>query len=374
MQSPRVFELFSGCGGMSWGLHKAGFEVIAGLDNSAKALQTFKENHPDALTICKDITTVNAKDIRLQLDVERGELDCIVGGPPCQGFSKNVPASRRFLDDPKNQLFREFLHFVDHFRPKSMVMENVPPIYTAYDGTVKNEICGALEDMGYEVSVSVLYAPDYGVPQRRRRCFFLGSRQGSPPSFPKPTHQKDAQDDLFGERKAYVSAWEAISDLPSIENGGGQNVMDYASEPQNGFQSLMRQNSDKVRDHVAKDLSDKQYRRVCSLEPGEAMNDLPEDLQPKSGYSGAYGRLDFQMLAPTITRWVFHPGSGRFFHPRDKRLITMREAARLQSFTDDFRLTGSYNDKAGQIGNAVPPLLMKSVGKSILNTLKVKSK
>ena len=141
--------------------------------------------------------------------------------------------------------------------------------------------------------------------------------------------------------------------------------MDYDAPPQNEYQELMRQRSEALRDHVTRTLNEKQFARIASIGPGEGMRELPTELRPAAGYSGAYGRLDFEMLAPTITRWVFHPGSGRFCHPREPRLLTIREAARLQSFTDDFRFTGTYIEKAHQVGNAVPPLLMRAMADAI---------
>ncbi len=359
-KQPVVIDLFSGCGGMSWGLHKNGFKVIAGIDNWTIALETFKENHPDATTYDIDIRDLDAKKVAEDLGLKKGEVDCIVGGPPCQGFSKNVPASQRFLEDPRNQLFKDYLRFVKELQPKVIVMENVAELYNAFNGSVREEIVKQLKEMGYEVEVKVLYAPDYGVPQRRRRCVFFASRTGISPTFPDPTHSKQS---------GYISAWDAMSDLPSIKNGEGAEEMDYDKDPINDYQREMRKDSKVLYGHISRELREKQYLRLSSLEPGQAFKDLPEELKPKSGFSGAYGRLDFQMIAPTITRWVFHPGSGRFGHPKDIRTITLREAARLHSFSDDFRFVGTNTDRAGQIGNAVPPRLMEALSGNIKKCL-----
>ena len=362
---PSVIDLFCGCGGMSWGLEKSGFTTLCGIDNDPKALRTFSENHPHSLSIEADMDDLAPKGLMHKLGLQPGELDCLVGGPPCQGFSKNVPASERFLDDPRNQLFKSFLNFVDTIRPKTVVMENVEPIYNAYGGSVRAQVVDWLESNGYEVVVKVLHAPDYGVPQRRRRCFFFASSTGLKPKFPEPSHFPDSELTLFESKKHYVSAWEAIHDLPVLSNGEGSNVMEYDCEPRNEYQVHMRRDSIVLADHKAKDLKDKQLRRVMSIGPGQGYKDLPKDLQPKSGYSGAYGRLDFESVAPTITRWVFHPGSGRFCHPSEPRLITIREAARIQGFSDDFVFTGTYINKAHQVGNAVPPLLMEKLAEEI---------
>ncbi len=371
MQKPTVIDLFSGCGGMSWGLHKAGFNILAGIDIWDKALQTFQLNHPTACTIEADITNLNPNSVMRSLELKQGDLDCIIGGPPCQGFSKNVPAAYRFLGDSRNQLFRDFLRFVEAMLPKVVVMENVAEIYNAYKGEVRREIIENLHQLGYKVEVAVLYAPDYGVPQRRRRCFFFASRSGINPVLPPPTFGPKRELTLFGDIKQYHSAWSAISDLPVLENGEGYEPMQYDQPLQNEYQAAMRRDSEVLYDHITRELRPKQYSRIASLKPGQGIKDLPEELRPKSGYSGAYGRLDFEMIAPTITRWVFHPGSGRFCHPREIRLLTIREAARLQSFSDDFRFRGTYINKSHQVGNAVPPLIMESMGTNIKVCLQV---
>ncbi|MEW5939721.1 MAG: DNA cytosine methyltransferase [Chloroflexota bacterium] len=373
MYAPTVIDLFSGCGGMSWGLHKAGFKTLAGVDNTQHALNTFKYNHNEAAVIKADMTTLNPEHVMEILGLLSGQLDCLVGGPPCQGFSKNVPATYRFLDDPRNLLFVEYIRFVNALKPKVVVMENVAEIYNAYSGRVRTEIESSLEKLGYRVTTKVLYAPDYGVPQRRRRCVFFASRTGIDPVFPEPSFADQESITLFGEIKKYRSAWLAISDLPVIQDGEGYEPMPYDKEPENEFQVEMRKKSRFLYDHIAKKLRPTQFARISSIKAGQGLKDLPSELRPKSGYSGAYGRLDFEMLAPTITRWVFHPGSGRYGHPREARLLTIREAARLQTFSDDFRFAGTYVEKASQIGNAVPPMLMHALSPKILELLGLQS-
>lgn len=369
---PKVIDIFSGCGGMSWGLHKAGFDIICGLDNWEPALNTFKYNHPDAHTYLGDIRDYDPSKIRKDLKLKKGELDCIVGGPPCQGFSKNVPSSYRFLEDPRNQLYKDFIRFVEEFLPKVVVIENVAEIFNAFGGEVRTQIISKLKDLGYQVEVKVLFAPDYGVPQRRSRCFFIGSRTGKKPYFPDPTNSKEADDSILFPKKPYVSAWEAINDLPELENGEGALEMDYTKEPTNDFQRFMRKDATTLHDHITRELKGVQLERMKSIKAGQGIKDLPEAIRPKGGYSGAYGRLDFTNVAQTITRWCFHPGSGRYGHPLNDRLITIREAARLQCFTDDFVFTGSYIDKAAQIGNAVPSLFMYNIALVLKDLLEKK--
>jgi DNA (cytosine-5)-methyltransferase 1 len=339
---------------------------MAAVDAWGIALKTFKHNHPESLVYNGDIRTIPPSKVMADLGMKRGDLDVIIGGPPCQGFSKNVVAANRFLGDERNQLFNEYLHYVEAFFPKVLVMENVAEIYNAYDGVVRTEIVERLEKMGYEVDVKVMFAPEYGVPQRRRRCIFFGSRTGIAPTFPDATHGEDDVQTLFEAKKQYVSAWNAISDLPLLQNGEGEEVMAYTDPVTNDFQKFMRKDSKDLYNHKTRELKGTQLERVQALEAGQGIKDLPDHLRPKGGYSGAYGRLDFKKVAPTITRWVFHPGSGRYCHPREARLLTTREAARLQSFTDDFHFLGTFIEKAHQIGNAVPSLLMYSMAPNII--------
>ncbi len=366
----KVFDIFSGCGGMSWGLHKAGFKIIGALDNWEIALNTFKLNHPNSKVFYGDIRQFDIKVIMQELGLQKGELDCLVGGPPCQGFSKNVPLTYRFLEDSRNQLFNDYLDYVEAFFPSIVIMENVAEIYNAFDGLIRNQIINRLSKLGYEVEVKVLFGPDYGIPQRRSRCFFFASRTGFRPYFPTPTHNKKKASALFDDSKNYVSAWEAINDLPELENGEGSLTMYYDKPVKNEFQQLMRNGNDILYDHITRELKGVQLQRIKSITAGQGIKDLPEEIRPKSGYSGAYGRLDFINVAPTITRWVFHPGSGRYGHPKNDRMITIREAARLQCFTDDFKFTGTYIEKAHQIGNAVPSLFMYHLAQPIKEAIK----
>ena len=362
-----VLDLFSGCGGLSWGLAKSGFRIIGGIDNWSVALTTFKRNHPDAEAINCDLSVVDGPALAERLRLRPGGLDVLVGGPPCQGFSKNVPASRRFLKDDNNLLVRSFLDCVEFLRPKVVLMENVAEIVNAFDGAFTDEICQRLGRCGYRTQVRVLDATKYGVPQRRRRAFFFANRLGKAVQFPVTTHTANGSG-LFG-RSPVVNVWDAIGDLPRLDAGDGTSPARYPCTPKTEYQQALRRNADLLYDHVARPLRPIQLARLRAIKEGEGAKELPDSLRPKSHYSGAYGRLDKAQIAPTITRWVFHPGSGRFGHPNDDRVITIREAARLQSFSDDFIFTGTYIQKSHQIGNAVPPALSAAFAGRIRSVL-----
>ncbi len=363
-------DLFCGCGGISFGLKKAGFNIIAGVDIEPKYMATFSYNFPESKSLKLDLSKISASDFLNIINIKPGELTLLAGGPPCQGFSKNVPKKYRYLDDPNNRLIRIFIDYAKIIKPHLILMENVAEMKNGFKQAYTDEIISNLEAEGYEVNYAVLNAADYGVPQRRRRAFFIANRYGKIITFPSPTHtqnekQNEKQHMLF-ESEKHVTIWDAIGDLTSLKHGEGEEVSYYACEPFSIYQLTMRNGQKTVTNHIARKLQPKQYERISYLKPGEGHKDLPKHLQVKGGYSGAYGRLTKDMIAPTITRWVFHPGSGRWGHPVDLRTLTIREVARLQSFSDNFNFIGSYNQQCGQLGNAVPPILVQIIAKNML--------
>ena len=372
MTSPKqltAIDLFCGCGGISAGLRDAGFTIIAGVDIDPKYISTFQINFPEAHTLNLDLTRYTPTEFMTLLGIERGEIDLLAGGPPCQGFSKNVPRKYRYFDDENNLLIRTFLDYCEAIEPKLILMENVAEMKNGFSQQFSDEISLRLQATGYTVTVMVLNAAEYGIPQMRRRAFFLAERGTTALERPPSTHcNKSLQVSLFRQSE-FVTVWDAIGDLPSIRHGEGRDPCEYACEPFSDYQKMMRTSDGKVRNHVARPLKPTQYSRLAALRPGQGHRDLPDELKVRSGYSGAYGRLTKEMVARTITRWVFHPGSGRWGHPVDIRTLTIREAARIQGFTDDYEFVGSFVQQAGQIGNAVPPLLSRQIGMSMRTQL-----
>ncbi|VXD12259.1 M.FspI [Planktothrix serta PCC 8927] len=372
-----IIDLFAGAGGLTTGFHLAGFQSLCAIEIDKKAIATYKYNYPSTKILQQDILQVNPSDLRLALGLTQEKLTVLVGGPPCQGFSRNIPASDRYFNDSRNQLYQTFLAFVQEFRPVYVVMENVPEILNAYKGIIKNEITEKLESFGYKVTSSILNAAYYGIPQTRSRAFFLASLNRKL-DIPKPTHQGDIRSDyratlsskqlnLFESNLSpIVTVKDAIGDLPSLKDGQEYTHQNYPDSPQNLYQTIIRHESTKIVNHIARALTPIQKARVSALKEGEDARDLPPELAPKKHYSGAYGRLSWNKPARTMTRWLFHPGSGRFFHPEQNRTITIREAARLHSYPDTFHFLGTYTNMASQIGESVPPLLAKVIAQSIL--------
>ena len=364
-----AIDLFCGCGGIAAGLRSAGFNVVAGVDIERKYMTTFRRNFPNAIGLNADLVRFTPTELMATLGIEPGELDILAGGPPCQGFSKNVPRKLRFADDPNNLLVKRFLDYCEHMKPKAILMENVAEFRNGFSKRFSDEINERLNKAGYAVTSAVLNAAEYGIPQKRRRAFFLAFRGSCAPTVPTPTHFDKPKQQLGFETNNFVSVWDAIGDLPSLQHGQGDDVCEYACDPFSEYQKARRNPSGQVRNHIARELRPLQYARLAALQPGQGIKDLPENLRVKGGYSGAYGRLTKGGVAPTITRWVFHPGSGRWGHPVDLRTLTIREAARIQGFSDDYEFVGSFVQQAGQIGNAVPPLLIRQLAAAMKERL-----
>ena len=362
MKSKTVIDLFCGCGGMSAGLEKCGLDIRLGTDINSKYLQTFARNFGADKALEADISKTTGKELLDAAKLKFGELDFLVGGPPCQGFSKNTPVKNRTLDSDNNILMREFLRLVEETGPRNVIIENVAEMKNGFGGKYTELIHNRLHNLGYSIIHHVFDASDYGVPQRRKRAFFLASKETENLVIAPPTHSdKEKETSTLFPLKEKVSVWDAIGDLPSIAHDETTDFNVYPSQTFSDYQMEMRGNCDRILNHTPRKLSSIQFERLNSLEPGQGLKDLPKHLQVKGGYSGVYGRLTEEMVSPTITRWVFHPGSGRWGHPRDIRTITPREIARIQGFWDEYEFVGSYTDICGQLGNAVPALLMKTI-------------
>ena len=367
----KAFDLFCGCGGISCGLKLAGFNLLGGLDCEEKYISSYITNFSSECSFNKDILTLSNSFLTDHFSLRPFDLDLLAGGPPCQGFSKNVPRSQRTVDSDNNVLVNSFISFCEFTKPKAFLMENVAEMRKGFGAHYTHTILKRLSNKGYQIDHEVLNSADFGVPQNRRRAFFIGIHKDF-----STNCDSFFNDVLFASVRSpssflpeTVTVWDAISDLPSLKDGQGQSPASYEKRPASTYQIWARNGSGRLLNHVARKLTNIQKQRYEHLNPGEGIKDLPDHLRPKSGYSGAYGRLKRNMLAPTITRWVFHPGSGRYGHPNDRRVITIREAARLQGFPDWFEFSGSYCDQAGQVGNAVPPKLIEFLARQIKHFL-----
>lgn len=357
-----VIDLFCGAGGLSEGFRQAGFHVLAGQDCDAQAGATFAKTHPEATFISGSIQDVTPRQLLKAAGMKRGEIDVVVGGPPCQGYS--VYNHQRGDLDPRAGLFREYLRIVEGIEPRWLVMENVTGITSIAGGKIVDEIFQGMESLGYRVKIEVLKAEEFGVPQERRRVFFIATRTDAPILFPERTHGPGLL--------PFVTVWDAISDLPALANGDTPEPRYYANLPQNSYQALLRGDCTLVQNHTAPRLSRINEERMQYIPPGGSWRDIPRDLLPpgmlkakRSDHTKRYGRPRKTDLACTIlTKCDVHWGA--YIHPTQDRALTVREAARLQSFPDFFTFRGSRTDQYVQVGNAVPPLLGKKVAESLV--------
>jgi len=357
--------LFSGAGGLSEGFRQNGFDILLANDFDSWCEATYKLNHPETKFISGPIEDISAGRILSDLGIKPGELDCIIGGPPCQAFS--VYNHQRGMHDERSGLFREYLRLVAGVLPKYVVIENVPGMNSVEDGIAVKEIKQGLNELGYDVEVSLLKAEEYGVAQERRRLFFIGNRVQSNIVFPAPTHGNGLL--------PYVTVWDAISDLPLLANGEGDEVMNYTLPPQSQYQKVIRKNAQRVFNHVAPTLGEINIERMKHIPEGGSWRDIPLELLPagmkrarRSDHTKRYGRLRKEGFASTILTKC-DPHWGAFFHPVQDRVITVREAARLQCFPDKIRFEGSRVEQYKQVGNAVPVLLSAAVAKAVHKAL-----
>ena len=341
-----VIDLFSGCGGLSYGFEKAGYNVLLGIDNDKAALRTFKNNHRNSETSCVDITKVGKEQILEYIGKEK-KIHAIVGGPPCQGMSLSGP---RKLDDPRNKLYLSFIRIVEQIRPPAFIIENVPGLVSLFSGAIKDSITSRFTDLGYDVNYKIVCASDYGVPQSRKRVIFVGLRNVKF-EFPEETN-------------SIVTCEMAMSDLPPLEFETGIDESDYFTPPQNGYQKMMRKNSSKVYNHIAASHSER-IREIISMVPdGCNYKCLPEEFRNTRNFHVAWTRFCSYKPAPTIDT-----GHRHHFHYKYNRVPTVRECARLQSFPDDFVFYGNKTEQFRQVGNAVPPLLAEQIAKKLADYL-----
>lgn len=390
IQHLTMIDLFAGAGGLSEGLSEAGFHSLFASEIVPVYAQTYQKNHPTATVYTADIRQLDANKIRERLNIERGELDLIAGGPPCQGFSINAPI--RSMLDERNHLFKEYLRFVDAFAPHAVLIENVPGLVSFEHGATLHAILDALAVLGYGADVRILGAPYYGVPQMRWRTIILGVRGKTLPigAYPEPIYHAPIHANFTStfegqsiiqipspEANAnFVTVREAIGDLPVLISGEqGEKVKPYRCDAFSDYQRRARRGSVGVFNHEAPRLSPINLKRLDYIKPGGNWTDIPDTLLPKgmqrarkSDHTKRYGRVLPDGLASTILTKC-DPHWGAFFHYEQNRTFTVREAARLQSFPDHFVFTGNQAEQFAQVGNAVPPLLAQSVGLSLRSIL-----
>lgn len=348
-------DLFCGAGGLSKGFLDAGYDVVLGVDYDDAALRTFQENHGSASAMKLDLFDhANLEHIIEFLTNKKiDNIDVLVGGPPCQGFSY---AGKMDVNDKRNFLYLAMVKLTDRLKPKAVLLENVLAMIEANGGVGAKRVIEDFCAIGYRMVPKVLFAPDYGVPQLRRRVFFVGLRDSDRDfEFPEP----------IVDEHHYVTCEQAISDLPSLQldNGDiirGNEVQEYRTPPASEYQKRMRTNSAFVYNHIGSIPIEKTRRMIALVPEGKNYLALPEEYRGMYKYHEALTRYHSQKPSLTI-----NTGHRSHFHYKWNRIPTVRESARLQSFPDDFLFYGNQSDQFKQVGNAVPPMLGQAIAEQI---------
>ncbi len=341
---------------------------MLGIDVRKASIDTFAANHKQALAICDDIRNVRIKDIAERLGKGNQSIDVLIGGPPCQGFSSIRPFRSINEDDRRNTLFEQFTLFVDNFRPKFVVFENVVGLKNHKQGKVLLQIEAAIQQIGYATSVGVLNAMNYGVPQRRERVIIIAKRGKHRPVLPAATHSGSGRGSAKDQRTLFegllppaITVADAIDDLPPV--AAGESATTYLSNNASSYAKDRRKGQQVLKLHSSTRHTDRMLEIIRLA--GKNRWALPEGLTT-SGFSSCYSRLDADQPSTTITVNFVHPASNRCIHPTQDRALTPREGARIQSYDDDFVFRGSRTQIVKQIGEAVPPLLGKAIAEAVL--------
>jgi len=365
-----VVSLFSGCGGLDIGFAWAGYNIIWANDTSPEAVKTYKENLGDHILL-GDIKELGLDQVP--------DCEIIIGGPPCQAFSL---VGKRDPKDPRGNLLWNFYEVVKAKKPVIFLMENVTGLKAAKDSegvSVLPELLRLFNDLGYSVSCFILNAADYGVPQRRRRLFIVGNRDGQQIPIPEPTHTHDlSRQPLIGKRKLWITCRDALDDLSTPHTDS--DIGYYRNSPDCAYQKIMRVgNGDIVRNHQMPYMSETDMKIIRVVPVGGNYMDVPDDIATQriknfkktGGRTTTYGRMNPSEPAYTINTHFSRPNVGCNIHYKEDRLITIREGMRIQSFPDRFEVYSTSKRSAyEQVGNAVPPVLAQALASHLLQFLK----
>lgn len=341
MEKYTAIDLFCGAGGLHIGFENAGFNIKLCVDNNDIVEKTHKRNFPNIPIINRDINKVSTDEIREYLDDNK--VDVIIGGPPCQGFSTighrvSSNPEKRKQKDPRNELVLTYARIINEIRPKFIVMENVKGILTLEKGAYLNNVLSILAKAGYDVEYKLINMADYGVPEVRERVIIIGNSIGMPVTFPTPDHSDNPNDNL----PAWENCWDVLKDLEKMADNPSFN-------------------------HVALKHTCKNIERYKLIPEGGR---LPEDKLSKELYRKNFGNT-YKRLARNRPALTMVPGNDAFpIHPTLNRSLTVREAARIQTFPDSIIFEGNRRQQGHQVGNAVPPVFSKKLAIFILEQIK----
>ena len=349
-------DLFSGAGGFTCGARRAGINVVQCVESNQRAANTYKRNNRAVDIVLGDITTLDPLECVARVGLAAGDIDLIIAGPPCQGFSESNRRTRS-LDNPKNSLYVEVIRFAKSIEPRCVVLENVAGLRTLAKGTLLRAIVRELESLGYCVEWRVLSSADYGVPQLRNRLFIVASRIPLRTYFPKATHG--------AEGVAHVTVRDAISDLPILRNGSSPDIGSYRFRVRpTAYELLMRgrRRTGLIQGNLVTRSSDLILERYSHIKSGDNWQAIPAALMTNYAdasrcHTGIYHRLMWHQPSKVLGNFR----KNMLIHPSQNRGLSVREAARLQSFPDSYEFAGSIGFQQQQVADAVPPLLAMAV-------------
>lgn len=376
-----VLDLFCGPGGLSQGVkdatnHDFRFKVVVANDHDEAVRSTYTKNHRDVEFVPGSITDVSVKEeiMRSVRRTSRQGVDLVIGGPPCKGFSLENKVTRS-MDNPMNHLVSHYIDMVRRAAPQAFIMENVPGLLAMSKGKLVKDLMDKFASFGYHnVTAWLLNAADYGAPQSRKRAFIVGSKSRIRISPPRKTHGSLADVRSDPSLRRHVRLVDAICDLPRIRAGNTRSDGNaYTCPPKNPFQESMRRRSGEVTNHVVTKNTPTVINRIKAVPPGGNWSDIPTTLLQVNGkyskigltHSMIYKRLEKNRPSVTITNFR----KAMIIHPSQHRLLSVREAARIQTFPDHFEFMGGISDMQQQVSDAVPTVLARSVGEAMLSHL-----
>jgi DNA (cytosine-5)-methyltransferase 1 len=381
--SKNFIDLFCGAGGLSLGFERAGFKCVGAIDISKACINTHKLNFPDCVSINTDISKINPREFSKEIGNKK--IDLVIGGPPCPTFStighakiKSIKGKNNLnftlFDDDRNFLFKNYFSYIEHFKPNFFIMENVPNFITKYQGSIFNQTKAKIEKLGYKILNEdnlVFNAADYGVPQTRKRMIIIGTKIKNF-NFKLPKIDFFSDDNLFSKKNKYRTVKDAIEDLPKITDNWRIDECDYSIfKNLNSFQKLMRKKTNgKVKNNICRMTNDRAKKVFKEMKQGSKYMDLPKKIRNILPFREDIFADRLKRLVNSKPSWtvIAHIGMDgyMYIHPTETRTLSVREAARLQSFPDDFIFLGTQMETYHQVGNAVPVLLSEAIARSLV--------
>ena len=377
-----TLDLFAGAGGFSAGFSKAGFNIIGAIEVNEKYAKTHDLNFRDSKTIAGDVREWSPKKFSQITGIKPKDVDVIIGGPPCQTFSSiggakiNSVTKNGLKEDPRNYLYQDFYDFVEFFKPKVFIMENVPTMKTKYKGQLFENLLRKIETIKYHADFEILNSVNYGVPQTRKRLFVVGFRSKANCKkfkFPSKTHYAPNDSDDSNEKKSllkYVTVKDAISDLPVIFDGIREHHLPYSKKEKNcDFLKTVRNGNTTVGNNICRISNERAKKVFTHMKQGDIYMDLEPEIRKILPFREDIFHDRLKRLSNNKPSWTVLAHIGMdgymYIHPTETRTLSVREAARLQSFDDSFEFIGNMREQYIQVGNSVPPLLSYAIAKSL---------